>query len=135
MQLLILALSVSLLSNVSIVSSLISVAVSPSILFPADEYILYATEFTHVSFQCNATGIPAPNITWYRNGTFFDKSAIPRVSLNGSYTNQINCNIKLVTAMLTIYNATDGDSGNYTCSASNEVGQSTSTFTLYIKGN
>ena len=75
-----------------------------------------------VTFECVATGIPAPSITWFRNGTELSNS---HVTLNdpsessamdgdGEMILQTSCTLNLSMAE-------DGDSGSYECRASNDA--------------
>ena len=57
------------------------------------------------NFTCTATGIPTPNITWYRNGT--------QVSGSGYEIILVTAN----SSQLTIINVTHADHGYYECRA------------------
>ena len=91
-------------------------AVVPSITFPPDGHTFYTNEFTPAVFQCTATGIPAPEISWYRNGTdahvTLSEASVSMVATDGGDVYQVN-------RTLTLDNAMDSDSGNYTCVADN----------------
>ena len=65
--------------------------------------------------RCNATGIPAPTVTWSRNGERL---------LSGRYLVQ--------EGTLEISNSEVEDAGQYVCLASNKGGNSTSTVTLFV---
>ena len=90
-----------------------------------------------VTFQCVATGIPAPSITWFRNGielagpryTFSDLSDPSLVmSVAGEMVYQTSRNLS---ASMTA----DGDSGPYECRANNIAtpGQDTESFELIVQ--
>ncbi|RDD42224.1 Netrin receptor DCC, partial [Trichoplax sp. H2] len=59
-----------------------------------------------VSFECNASSIPLPNINWYRNGNLLNSS---------SY----NVTSGLGYSLLTINNVENGHNGSYRCEAYN----------------
>ena len=65
-------------------------------------------------FQCTATGIPAPEISWYKNGTDFIDA---RVTLSEASVSMVAGSAYEVDRTLTLDNATDSDSGIYTCQA------------------
>ena len=73
-----------------------------------------------VTFQCVATGIPAPTITWFRNGTELSNS---RVTLGdpseSTTTNGDGEMILQTTHTLNLSMTEDGDSGSYECRVSN----------------
>ena len=71
------------------------------------------------TITCEAVGYPPPAVTWNRdNGTLSD-----RVSISNSVSTLIgDGNITRVIVNLTITNAYREDTGVYTCSASNFVG-------------
>ena len=75
-----------------------------------------------VTFQCVATGIQAPSITWFRNGTELSNS---RVTLGdpseGTTTNGDGEIILQTTRTLNLSMTEDGDSGSYECRASNNA--------------
>ena len=75
-----------------------------------------------VTFQCVATGIPAPSITWFRNGTELSNS---RVTLNDpserTTTNGAGEMILQTTRTLNLSMTEDGDSGSYECRAINKA--------------
>ena len=88
-------------------------------------------------FQCTATGIPAPEISWYRNGTVLNSSTDARVTLSEASVSMVAGSAYEVDRTLTLDNATDSDSGIYTCQADdvNAVQPSISReFELLVKG-
>ena len=99
-------------------------AVVPSITFPHDGHTFYTNEFTPAVFQCTATGIPAPEISWYRNGTVLNSSTDARVTLSEESVSMVATdggNVYQVNRTLTLDNATDSDSGDYMCQADNDI--------------
>ena len=71
-----------------------------------------------VDFSCTATGLPVPEVVWLRNGKIIIPDNRVRVKVNG------------VKSKLAIRNVTVGDWGEYTCLASNKLGEDSKTFHL-----
>ena len=65
------------------------------------------TERENVTLSCNATGNPAPSISWTKDGSAVNS---PKISLS------------LDNKQLTITNVSRDDSGDYRCVANNSVG-------------
>ena len=94
----------------------------------------FTNEMLPVTFQCTVTGIPTPNITWYRNGTVLTGLTDSRVTegvpdvvnMGGVFT---------VTQTLTLNDTVDEDSDSYACVGSNPAGSSRSDFALIVRGN
>ena len=97
--------------------------VIPNITFPPDGLVYTVNETDPVTFNCSATGIPPPEITWMRNGVVLNESVDSRISLsNPSGPETVPTpggNISSVSRTLTISNTRDNDSDNYTCVAAN----------------
>ena len=93
-------------------------------------------ETADISLSCTARGVPAPTITWSRDGVNLSGTenritiSFPMESTNDS-TGFIN-----VTSTLTVTDSMRSDANNYTCVASNTVQNSTQqderTFTLTV---
>ena len=93
-----------------------------------------------VTFQCVATGIPAPSITWFRNGAELSSTTDPRVTLNNpsdavTVLDGAGDNILQVTRTLSLRMSEDGDSGSYECRASNDAtpGEDREPFQLVVQ--
>ena len=91
------------------------------------------------NFSCTATGIPAPSITWLRNGTELNSSD-PRVTFNDlsspvSVMNNDGEMVYRVTRTFMLSRSRDEDSGIYECTASNEAtpGVDTMQFELIVQ--
>ena len=69
-------------------------------------------EGQNVTLHCNATGNPAPKISWYKDG----------YPINNSFSTILSPSHE----QLTITNVNRTDSGDYTCRAKNRVGTDTS---------
>ena len=104
-------------------------AVVPSIASNNSVYI--TNETTPVTFQCSSTGIPAPSISWYRNGTALVNST--RISISSPFTAVLALDLYQVTQTLTITNTADSDSGNYSCVGNNTAGTDSNGFELTVQ--
>ena len=93
----------------------------------------FTDEMLPVTFQCTATGIPTPSITWYRNGTVLTNLTDSRV-IEGVPDVMTEDGVFTVTQTLTLNDTVDEDSDNYTCVGSNPAGSSTSDFELIVRG-
>ena len=78
-----------------------------------------------ITFQCVATGIPPPTITWYRNETELSNSSNSHVIFGPHYvTTVLGIDEEIVYSVnrtLTLWISEDEDSGIYECKASNEA--------------
>ena len=94
-----------------------------------------------VTFECLATGIPPPTITWLRNGMELNDTTNSRVTLGDPVEMDLPRDndgetVSVVTRTLNLINTIDGDSGMYTCMANNDAdpGSDTETFELIVQG-
>ena len=106
-------------------------------------------EGQNVTFFCSGFGVPAPTISWRRDGADFNSFFDSRVVLHSEVTTQVDYMgpVHRTTRMLTFTNVTDSDTRNingmmYQCVAVNTVGGSGSVeesedvedFTLFVRG-
>ena len=91
-----------------------------------------SVENSSVTFECTATGIPAPTITWYRDNAIFDQENDSRVIINSTTTE--DGLLYQVVETLTINETKDNDSKSYSCQASNAAGNDTAVFELVVQG-
>ena len=94
-----------------------------------------------VTFECSATGIPPPTITWLRNGKELNDTTNSRVTVGDSTEMDFTRDndgetVSVVTHTLNLVNTTDGDSGMYSCMATNDAdpGTDTEEFELIVQG-
>ena len=86
-------------------------------------------ENSTVTFQCTGTGVPEPEITWYRNGVLITDD---RFSQSGPMLDSSSL-IYSVTGSLTLNNAFDTDTDtNYSCTANNSAGSTSESFSLTV---
>ena len=89
-------------------------------------------------FECTATGIPPPTISWYRNGTELNEGLDPRITLsNHSEPLLVSSDggvFYSVSRALVLTDTRDDDSNDYTCFATNIVGIDEQEFVLIIHG-
>ena len=107
-------------------------------VYPEPSQINYTVNMSDtVTFECVATGIPAPYITWFRNGTelnstrvTFDNPSTPMSVMDGAGEM-----IYQVTRTISISMSADGDSGMYECRANNDAspGMDTMEFELIVQ--
>ena len=73
------------------------------------------------SLTCPASGIPLPDITWYKSNQPIKENTTEYLLLNDGWT-------------LKILSVTEHDSARFTCRAKNIVGQSEKAFDLNVLG-
>ena len=113
-------------------SATLTVHVVPTISSSMDNYT--ATENGSVSFQCTGTGVPAPSITWYRNGSQLLNNSRTTITINSPHQDGATL-IYEVIGVLRIMPVYDNDSDTvYTCTASNIAGNVTDQFGLDVFG-
>ena len=88
-------------------------------------------------FECNATGIPAPGIEFFLNGSRLESNE--NFSLLDPVTEDIDLTddgdvVQLVTGRLSISRTLDGNSNNYSCVATNINGSDSVEFELIVWG-
>ncbi len=117
--------------------------VVPEITFPNDSTIYRVNQSFPVTFECSATGIPAPYINWLLNGVRLEDLPAynSRISLSDhsqpmevETENGTNYSAERT---LILTNTTDEDSGNYTCEAFNNNTRTPAViqdFELFVRG-
>ena len=79
-----------------------------------------------VTFECSATGIPPPTITWLRNGMELNDTTNSRITVGDPVEMDLPRDndgetVSMVTRTLNLIHTTDRDSGMYTCMATNDA--------------
>ena len=108
----------------------------PEIIF-TENYTV--NQFDEVTFECRATGIPAPYINWYRNGVLLDEAFDSRISLSDPVVTQpaTSNDVYEVYRTLTFNSTRDDDTDTYTCVAGNgnaRMPNVTQDFELFVRG-
>ncbi|XP_031431207.1 LOW QUALITY PROTEIN: hemicentin-1 [Clupea harengus] len=98
----------------------LNIYVPPSIDGPAVERVV-ETISNPVTFSCDASGIPPPNLTWLKNGRPIENS------------DSLEMHIVSGGGKLQIARSQLSDSGTYTCLASNLEGKARKTYHLTIQ--
>ena len=81
-----------------------------------------------VTFSCQATGEPIPNISWCFNSVMINTSNTKKYNVS----DLINGNV--ITSIFTILNTNLMDVGNYTCVAKNIFGVNRNVGVLVVNG-
>ena len=113
-------------------SATLTVHVVPTVASQMSTYTV--NENSTVTFQCTGTGVPEPEITWYRNGNQLLSNG--RIMVNsGSPIQDDSTLIYHVSSSLEISPVADNDSDTaYNCSTSNVAGRVTDQFELDVLG-
>ena len=84
------------------------------------------------SLTCDASGVPTPDITWWR--TWSNGSSTQLFA--GQYVSIITSSVvaRNTSSNLTIQSAQPSDAGNYTCTATNVVGSVSATANVIVQG-
>ena len=108
----------------------------PIITSPTDGFTLTVNETEVAVFECTATGIPPPTISWYRNGTEL-LSGDSRITLSNHAAPTLvqgdGGMVYSVSRTLMLANTRDDDSDTYTCVADNIVGNDSQEFELVVQ--
>ncbi|XP_029915084.1 hemicentin-1 [Myripristis murdjan] len=99
---------------------MLTVQVSPTILDSGHPSDLSAPMGEELTLECRASGIPAPKLSWLKDG----------VTLEGSDTQHIDMTSDGST--LTLLRLSPEDSGTYTCLAVSPAGQESKIYTLFV---
>ncbi len=113
----------------------------PRILTPVINFTYTVNEDDPVTFNCSASGIPAPTVSWLRVGQNGSATNIDDTRFSISQS-QVDDNYELsdgrgtgflVTSQLAISTTQDEDSGQYQCLAENDVGNTIRDFELIVQ--
>jgi hypothetical protein len=104
-------------------------------VYPEPDQTSYTVNETEtVIFECSATGIPDPYITWSRSGVELSGT---RVTVDDPIATNLGRsdgeNVWLVNRTLQLTNTTDTDSGTYTCNTTNSAGDDYEPFELIVQ--
>ena len=108
--------------------------VAPTAMTPSASYT--TIEPMDVTFECTATGVPSPTISWFRDedGNQTNLTLDSRVTISPMSTQNPTTLIFEVVQSLTLSDTMGSDTGNYSCQAVNDGGQSTAPFQLTVSG-
>ena len=110
-------------------SATLTVHVVPTVSSNMPVYVV--NESSTVTFQCTGTGVPVPDITWYRNGALITDTRFNKTT-NLTLLDSSSL-IYSVTGSLTLNNAVDTDTDTgYSCTANNSAGSASESFGLTV---
>ena len=96
---------------------------------------LLENETDPVTFSCQATGEPIPNISWYFNSIVVNTSDIMiNISNTSKYNISNSISGTVIKSALTIMDTNLFDVGNYTCHAENIFGDDQDDAVLVVNG-
>ena len=117
---------------------IIYIAVVPNITsyLPAasSRYVVNVTD--NIMFQCTATGVPPPDIQWYRGNVLLNSST-DSVTVRTRSVDEPERALATVTREITLSQTSTNDtSSDYRCRATNEAdnGQDSEVFELLVQG-
>ncbi len=92
-------------------------------------------ETNNITFQCTATGVPPPDIQWYRGSDILNSSSDSRVIIRNEIMNEQNGALAYVSKKLILTNTSISDAGCYSCNATNSAinGETSAEFELLIQ--
>ena len=109
-------------------------------VYPVANQMNYTVdEGNSLTFECTATGIPAPEITWLRDGVELNSTSDPRIKFGIAsdampISRDDNETVLEVTRNLNLTDIVDEDSGSYVCMATNIAGNGNDTFEVIVQG-
>ena len=89
-----------------------------------------------ITFQCTATGVPPPDIQWYKGDVMLSSSSM-RITIVNLIKDMPERSLATVTRELTLSNTSTSDaSANYSCRASNAAmpREDSEMFELFVQG-
>ena len=95
---------------------------APPTLTDVSPSFVVGREGRGVDMQCDATGVPAPSLTWLKDGRQLDVTESPRVSTADD------------SRRLVISHLVRADAGVYTCLFKNSVSQVSHAIRLVVEG-
>ncbi len=98
-------------------------------------YVVNVTD--DITFQCIATGVPPPDIQWYRGNVMLNSSSDSRVTIGIPMINEPERALATVTRELVLTQTSTSDAGSdYSCRATNAAmgGQDSRMFEVYVQG-
>ena len=101
----------------------------------SSRYVVNVTD--DIIFQCMATGVPPPDIQWYRGNVRLNSSTNSRYVIRDGGVSMPERSLAVVTNYLVINDTEESDTGdNYVCEAFNMAnnGIDLETFGLFVQG-
>ncbi len=98
-------------------------------------YVVNVTDA--ITFQCAATGVPPPDIQWYRGSLMLNSSSDSRVNITSPIIDEPVRALATVTRELVLTQTSTSDAGSdYSCRATNVAmgGEDSEGFELFVQG-
>ncbi len=119
-------------SEIIIVCWYVYIVESPTVTSPTNSDTFTTNERTDITFRCNATGSPLPIISFFYDGTELTRDQGRPASMEDLLMNRVMLDSPVpllnpvtglyeVSRTLTLFNAVDGDSGAFVCSATADI--------------
>ena len=106
----------------------------PVIISPATNTSLENTVGTSITIECRATGDPAPQITWQRNGSQLTVGVVMNPPQDFPDPGDMGVVLQLVVGRLTIASTASENNGVYSCQAGNAAGNVSLDIQLTVLG-
>ena len=114
----------------------------PRIVYPPENFVITVDQFQPATFDCSATGIPPPQISWTRSQNGGSISLTSMTSIDIRQPIQMDNYVLVdgrgmafrVNRSLVLLETEDRDSGVYSCVGSNVAGNGSREFQLVVQG-
>ena len=114
----------------------------PRIVYPPENSVITVDQFQPATFDCSATGIPPPQISWTRSHNGGSISLTSMTSIDICQPIQMDNYVLVdgrgmafrVNRLLVLNETEDRDNGVYSCVGSNIAGNDSREFQLVVQG-
>ena len=110
---------------------------NPTVLYPPMDEMYIVNQSNSLVLTCNTSGIPFPFLIWKKEGTELSSDPSGRITLNPSntFSHLTGDGVVFLTEQsLNITLALGNDTGNFSCSGVNLIGNDTKYFYIFVQG-